>query len=150
MTEILQAVQDLDTDIDRSCRYHSRRRAFLDTLHKTIAGVVILSGSSAVAAIFGNHSTFGIVAASATAVLTTIDLVVGLSHRARDHEVLYRQFKQLAADMAAISAPTAEDLARTNHLSIRRAAAALGIPRSVLHRARVSRKPPRIGLQKAQ
>ncbi len=45
---------------------------------------------------------------------------------------------------------TAEDLARTNHLSVRRAAAALGIPRSVLHRARVSREPARIGLQKAQ
>ncbi len=45
---------------------------------------------------------------------------------------------------------TAEDLARTNHLSVRGAAAALGIPRSVLHRARVSREPARIGLQKAQ
>ena len=45
---------------------------------------------------------------------------------------------------------TAEDLARTNHLSVRRAAAELGIPRSVLHRARVSREPARIGLQKAQ
>ena len=36
---------------------------------------------------------------------------------------------------------TAEDLARTKHLSVRRAAAELGIPRSVLHRARVSREP---------
>ena len=45
---------------------------------------------------------------------------------------------------------TAEDLARTDHLSLRRAAAELGIPRSVLHRARVSREPARIGLQKAQ
>ncbi len=45
---------------------------------------------------------------------------------------------------------TAEDLARTNDLSVRRAAAELGIPRSVLHRARVSREPARIGLQKAQ
>ena len=44
----------------------------------------------------------------------------------------------------------AEDLARTEHLSVRRAAAELEIPRSVLHRARVSREPARIGLQKAQ
>ena len=41
-----------------------------------------------------------------------------------------------------------EDLARTAHLSIRRAAAELGIPRSVLHRARLSREPVGIGSKK--
>ncbi len=45
--------------------------------------------------------------------------------------------------------PTA-DLDRTAHLSIRRAAAELGIPRSVLHRARVSRRPVGIGVKKGQ
>ena len=35
----------------------------------------------------------------------------------------------------------AADLDRTAHLSVRRAAAELGVPRSVLHRARLSRKP---------
>ena len=45
--------------------------------------------------------------------------------------------------------PTA-DLERTAHLSIRRAAGELGIPRSVLHRARVSRKPVEIGGKKGQ
>ena len=45
--------------------------------------------------------------------------------------------------------PTAY-LERTAHLSIRRAAAELGIPRSVLHRARVSRKPAEIGVKKCQ
>ena len=45
--------------------------------------------------------------------------------------------------------PTA-DLDRTAHLSIRCAAAELGIPRSVLHRARVSRKPTEIGVKKGR
>ena len=45
--------------------------------------------------------------------------------------------------------PTA-DLDRTAHLSIRRAAAELGIPRSVLHRARLSRRPTGIGGKKGQ
>ena len=40
------------------------------------------------------------------------------------------------------------DLERTAQLSIRRAAAELGIPRSVLHRARVSRRPVGIGVKK--
>ena len=43
-----------------------------------------------------------------------------------------------------------EDLARTAHLSIRRAAAELGIPRSVLHRARLSREPVGIRGKKGQ
>ena len=42
------------------------------------------------------------------------------------------------------------DLDRTAHLSIRRAAAELGIPRSVLHRARVSRRPGGIAVKKGQ
>ncbi len=40
------------------------------------------------------------------------------------------------------------DLDRTAHLSVRRAAAELGIPRSVLHRARLSRRPVGIGSKK--
>ena len=43
---------------------------------------------------------------------------------------------------------SSEDLDRTAHLSVRRAAAALGIPRSVLHRARLSREPVGIGGKK--
>ena len=42
------------------------------------------------------------------------------------------------------------DLDRTAHLSVRRAAAELGIPRSVLHRARLSREPVGIGGKKKQ
>ena len=42
------------------------------------------------------------------------------------------------------------DLDRTAHLSVRRAAAELGIPRSVLHRARLSREPVGIRCKKGQ
>ena len=45
---------------------------------------------------------------------------------------------------------SAEDLARTAHLSVRRAAAELGVPRSVLHRARLSREPTGIRGKKGQ
>ena len=50
---------------------------------------------------------------------------------------------------SALDIPTA-DLDRTAHLSIRRAAAELGIPRSVLHRARLSRRPVGIAVKKGQ
>ena len=43
-----------------------------------------------------------------------------------------------------------EDLERTAHLSVRRAAAELGVPRSVLHRARLSRRPVGIAVKKGQ
>ena len=42
------------------------------------------------------------------------------------------------------------DLDRTAHLSVRRAAAELGISRSVLHRARLSRRPTGIAVKKGQ
>ena len=48
-----------------------------------------------------------------------------------------------------LAIPT-RDLVRTAHLSVRRAAAELGIPRSVLHRARLSREPVGIRGKKGQ
>jgi DNA invertase Pin-like site-specific DNA recombinase len=44
----------------------------------------------------------------------------------------------------------AEDLDRTAHLSIRRAAAELGVSRSVLHRARLSREPIGLSFKRGQ
>ena len=48
-----------------------------------------------------------------------------------------------------LAIPT-RDLDRTAHLSVRRAAAELGISRSVLHRARLSRRPTEITAKKGQ
>lgn len=87
----------LETDLDRSCRYHARRRGFFDTMHKLVMAVVLLGSSSAL--VFLDNQTLTVVAALLAALAAALDLVVGFSHRARDHEMLYRQFMALYKDL---------------------------------------------------
>jgi hypothetical protein len=67
-------------------------------------GVSLLAGSSAFAAFFATSSTgtpskFGVGASAMVAVFTTANLVIGFSHKARDHQILYSRFKHLAVDL---------------------------------------------------
>lgn len=57
--------------------------------------IIILLGSSAFAKPFGHPGWFGL----AIAAFAAIDLVWGLSHRARDHQSLRKQFSELTAAM---------------------------------------------------
>ncbi len=71
-------------------RYHQRRRGFYDFFHKAFMFLIVVAGSSATFS--GLSGVFAVIAA----VLAAIDLVWGLSHRARDHEMLFRRFSDLA------------------------------------------------------
>lgn len=93
-------------------RYHARRRAFLDGWHKLIMAAIIIGGSAAFTGLLGSSSDAPRWAALALTVLATLDLVIGLSHRARDHEMLYRRFSALATGVATTPEPTAENVRR--------------------------------------
>ncbi|MEM9360447.1 MAG: hypothetical protein AAGB04_30080 [Pseudomonadota bacterium] len=99
-------ISNLRFDVDRSRRYHQRRRAHYDRVHQFIIFLVIISGSAAFADALGNAQWFGL----ATAVLGALDLVGGFSHKSRDHEVLHRRFVDLAAQIELGSSPTEKDL----------------------------------------
>ena len=78
--------------IEKSIRYHQRRRAHYEELHKAVMLGVIVSGSAAFANSMGHGPVMGLVAA----ILGAVDLVFAFSHRARDHEILHRRFTELA------------------------------------------------------
>jgi hypothetical protein len=104
--EIGSAAHGLKFAIDKSIRYHQRRRAHYDRIHRMLMFLIILSGSAAFASVtvpFVPSQWFGAVAA----VIAALDLVWGFSHRARDHEILVRDFTELAATVNAteISVP---------------------------------------------
>ena len=73
-------------------RYHQRRRGHYDFYFKGLLFLTILSGSAAFAEFMDMSQYFGAMAA----VFPAINLVWGLSHRARDHEILFRRFSELA------------------------------------------------------
>jgi hypothetical protein len=57
--------------------------------------LIILLGSSAFAKPLGHPEWFGVSAAA----LAAFDLVWGLSHKARDHQLMRKEFSDFAADM---------------------------------------------------
>lgn len=113
MSSIQERLDDIDFDVDRSIRYHQRRRNFFQRLHRYVMFLVIVLGSAAFASLFGIPEMFG----AAVAVLGAADLVFNFSHRARDHEILYRRFVHLLAQVRD-SAPSEEALAKLHRLRL--------------------------------
>lgn len=67
---------------------------------------VIVFGSAAFASSLNSPELFGALAA----VIGAADLVFSFSHRARDHEILYRRFSEIAADIKQKQKPSEDQL----------------------------------------
>jgi hypothetical protein len=92
--------------LQRSIRYHDRREAHFDRLHKLtnvctilIAGVVILELTGADSPKWIKWFAAG------AAVLGAFDLVVGYSHRANQHRELKRRFCALERKFVSVGSP---------------------------------------------
>ena len=99
MTEAQTEAHGLLQDCDRGARYHTARRAFLDTCHRWMMVGVLVSGSAAIAALneaFGLGAKWAPVLMLVPTVVGAISVVWGLTNRARDHELLARRFYELA------------------------------------------------------
>ena len=104
-SELHKKFEYLDFVVDKSMRYHQRRRAFYDGFHKVLMMGVILSSSSAVA--WFDVSEIPWLALCAT-LIAAFDLVASPSHKSRDHQMLYGRFSELAIKIRA--RPISEDL----------------------------------------
>lgn len=99
-------LEDIQFEIDKSLRYHQRLRGSYDWRYKLVIFGVIASGSTAFSKIGGFSEWFGALAA----LLGTVELVFSFSHKARDHEMLYRRFSDLYAEMQNTVDPTDEQI----------------------------------------
>ena len=99
-----QQIDALDFGIEKSMRYHQRRRGHYERLHKFIMFLTVICGSAAFAQVLGRSEYFG----AATAFFAAGDLVWGPSHLARDHEILFRRFSDLAIAIRTTVSPTQE------------------------------------------
>ncbi|MYH56520.1 MAG: hypothetical protein F4145_00565 [Boseongicola sp. SB0675_bin_26] len=104
--DLEQSVKRLDFAVEKSMRYHQRRRGHYDLMHKWLLFGTILSGSAAFGGRILEPGYFG----AAAAVFAAFDLVWSLSHRARDHEMLFRRFSDLAIAIRSTSQPTQDHL----------------------------------------
>lgn len=84
-------------DVRRSVRYHDKRAAFFERTHRLNSAFTILLSSSVVFDIArpGDTSPWLIALALAAALLSVVDLVVGLSKMGSQHRDLQRRFAEL-------------------------------------------------------
>lgn len=99
-----EELDGLNFAIEKSMRYHQRRRAHYERLHRLVMLLIIISGSAAFARYQPEFAGLG------ATVLGALDLVFGLGTKARDHHVLYRQFSDLARRARKIEGPAPAEL----------------------------------------
>jgi hypothetical protein len=100
---LASSLPGLDFSVHVSARYHARRCAWYDRLHRVMMLVIATGSSAGVAAIFGGLLRQAEYLSVAVALAGVLELAYSLPERARLEDALYRRFNALAADIAAAS-----------------------------------------------
>lgn len=103
--ELNDRIDGLNFGAEKSMRYHQRRRAHFERLHRGTMFAVVVTGSAGAAGFFGSPEFFALVAA----VLGALDLVFAFSVKAQQHELLFKRFSILAKEIRSNSSPTEGD-----------------------------------------
>ncbi len=90
--------------IEKSLRYHQRRRGFFDAMHNAIMFGVIICGSAA----FAGESPK--LAGAIAALIGALDLVFQFSHKARDHQSLFQRFSELNLAVATFEVSHSKEI----------------------------------------
>ncbi|HEY3910758.1 MAG TPA: hypothetical protein VGM07_12815 [Stellaceae bacterium] len=117
----------LDFAVHKSIRYHTKRRAFFDVMHRIAMLVAVVGGSAAFFALIGNKTGVGQIAALVVAIATALDLVFALPENAREHDKLAERFSDLAVELALAQSSAVDDR-RLAELKARRLAFEKGEP----------------------
>lgn len=88
---------DLESDVRRSIRYHSRRRSFYERCHRSIMFLVILLSSNAIFSLIPKevYPSAPTLMNAIIVAIASLDLVIGFSSKAKDHEILYKKYYDL-------------------------------------------------------
>jgi hypothetical protein len=95
--------------IRRSIRYHDRRRAFFERMHRVTGALTILLAGSVIFEAAGESSPFWLqLIGVGAAVLAAFDMVVGYAKHASQHEDLKCRFIDLERDMLSCDSDTCQ------------------------------------------
>ena len=99
--QLLEPLTALDFAMHVSMRYHAKRRAWFDGLHRAAVVIAALGSSAAAAAIFGGLTGAAADLIVIVAVAAALDFVFAFADRGRAADSLYRRCNALAAEIAA-------------------------------------------------
>jgi hypothetical protein len=94
---VAERLTALDFEVHKSIRYHAKRRSFFDKCNNITRAASAIFAAGAVVSVVGGSPIVITVVAISIAVLSSIDLVIDYSRRARIYDDLYRDFCELAA-----------------------------------------------------
>lgn len=108
--DVLEPLVALDFAVHVDMRYHAKRRAWFDALHRIAMVIVALGSSAAAAALFGGLTEAAEGLVTAVAVAAACELVFALAARGRGADALYHRYSALAGAIAEANAVDAEML----------------------------------------
>ena len=120
MSNLTDKYRKLKTDVQRSVRYHNRRRGFFRQLHAGIMFICIIMGSGSILTIgirFNESSEWPmwliVIPSVIVTIVSALDLVVGTAAKSGEYTALYRRFIELEQEMISSHGKcTEEDIAR--------------------------------------
>lgn len=86
---------DLEFNIGRSIRYHTKRQKFYLSLHRITQAISTVLCSSAFCLLYANEVSFTTFITAFVAVITILDLVIGYNSSAMEHNDLKKSFIDL-------------------------------------------------------
>lgn len=98
----------LHFDIQRSIRYHQRRRAWFDGWHKLTVGAAAVFGSATFYSVLQSYAEAAMILAGLVTLLSVADFVIGHGPMARLHHDLARDFIRLDARLRIVDGDNAE------------------------------------------
>lgn len=104
--------EQLRFNVLRNALYHTARRHAFERWHRFATFVIILLGASATSSLFGEWGFNAAYAGFAIALIGAAQIVFDFGGRARDHQMLQRDYYNLLADIEAKPDATAKDNAR--------------------------------------
>jgi hypothetical protein len=107
MTTHNRRLYHLKFAIEKSIRYHQRRQAHYEHLHRVVVFLIIASGSAAFTKVLA-PDILGAIAAA----LGILDLVAGFSLKARDHAVLQKRYTDILAEIKTAPNPSDAQIAQ--------------------------------------
>jgi hypothetical protein len=101
----------------RSIRYHDRRRAFFEQLHRISGGLTVLLAGSVLFDLSrpGQSAVWMTVLATVAALLAAFDIVIGYAAKANLHLDLKRRFCEL--EMSVVSGGDSEEIWKSHQLA---------------------------------
>jgi hypothetical protein len=101
---------DIDFGVAKSIRYHAYRRSFWDGVDRFSKIVTVVSGVAVFVSIIGDNTQLAKYCALLVAIMSALDVVIGLSNFAKLHDGLYRDFSLLYQRICEIGSPSDADI----------------------------------------